>query len=531
MGGELAGILETIRDGAAGGRAAALATVVATWGSSPRPVGSHMVVDADGGFVGSVSGGCIEAAVIAEARAAIDDGRGRRLEFGVADERAWQVGLACGGRIEIYVERIDRDWPVEALLGAQAERRSVAVVTHLDEGSRALVIAGAARGTLALTRAALDEVRQHASSGRSGVMQADRALFARIYAPSPRLIIVGAVHIARDLAPMAALAGYEVTVVDPRRAFATTLRFPDVALDGRWPDEALHGLAPDQGTAVVTLTHDPKLDDPALIAALRSPAFYVGALGSRRTHAGRVARLQAAGLGDRDVARIHAPVGLDLGGDAAAEIAVAILAEITRSRYRPAAAPRIAALVLAAGRATRMSGSNKLLCQVDGRPLVRRVADAACASRCRPVMVVTGFAEEAIVAALGGAPVSLAHNADYASGLSTSLRRGLAALPADIDGALILLADMPWIGAVDIDRLVAAFDPADPSIVVPVRGSRRGNPVLWPRRHFAAIRALSGDSGARELLVEHTAEISVVDFDDDDIFADVDTPADLLRHP
>jgi molybdenum cofactor cytidylyltransferase len=280
---------------------------------------------------------------------------------------------------------------------------------------------------------------------------------------------------------------------------------------------------------VVTRSHDPKLDDPALIAALRSPAFYIGALGSRRTHAGRVARLTGAGIGDRDVARIHAPVGLDLGGRGAADIAIAILAEITRSRHHGAATARIAALVLAAGHATRMGGANKLLCEVDGKPLVRRVADAACASRCRPVMVVTGFAEEAIVAALGGAPVSLAHNADHACGLSTSLRRGLAALPVDVDGALILLADMPWIGAADIDRLIAAFDPADPRIVVPVRGGRRGNPVLWPRRHFAAIRALSGDSGARELLAQHAAEVSAVDFDDDAIFADVDTPADLLR--
>jgi xanthine dehydrogenase accessory factor len=173
-------------------------------------------------------------------------------------------------------------------------------------------------------------------AGKSGVLAGAEGLFVRAYARAPRLVVVGAAHISQFLAPMATLAGFEVIVIDPRRAFASPERFPGVTLIGDWPDEALETLQLDAASAVVTLTHDPKLDDPALVKALASPAFYVGALGSSRTHAKRVARLTEAGLGSQ-VARIHAPVGLDLGGRAPREIAVSILAEVIQVRYRGAA--------------------------------------------------------------------------------------------------------------------------------------------------------------------------------------------------
>jgi xanthine dehydrogenase accessory factor len=172
---------------------------------------------------------------------------------------------------------------------------------------------------------------------RSGMLAAAEGLFVRSYARAPRLFIVGAAHISQFLAPMAALAGFEVIVIDPRRAFASSERFPGVSLVDAWPDEAFERMKLDATSAVVTLTHDPKIDDPALIAALGSPAFYVGALGSTRTHAKRVALLNEAGLGDK-VARIHAPVGLDLGGRAPREIAVSVLAEVIQVRYRGEAA-------------------------------------------------------------------------------------------------------------------------------------------------------------------------------------------------
>jgi xanthine dehydrogenase accessory factor len=168
---------------------------------------------------------------------------------------------------------------------------------------------------------------------KSGVLAGTEDLFVRSYARPPRLIVVGAAHISQFLAPMAALAGFEVIVIDPRRAFASAERFPGVTLIDTWPDEAFRKLNLDSTTAVVTLTHDPKIDDPALIAALGSPVFYVGALGSKRTHAKRVDRLAEAGLADR-AGRIHAPVGLDLGGRSPREIAVSILSQVIQVRYK-----------------------------------------------------------------------------------------------------------------------------------------------------------------------------------------------------
>lgn len=315
----------------AAGRPVALATVVRTWGSSPRPVGSHLAVDAGGEFAGSVSGGCIEGEVIQEALAVIADGRPRQLEFGVGDELAWQAGLACGGRVQVFVERLDAGF--DRLMAARAARRPVAQVLRLSDGTQAQVDAETVSGDLPLPESLASQVRQRLASDTSGMLDEAGTLFVRIYALPPRLLIVGAVHIAQALAPMAVTAGYGVGIIDPRRAFASAERFPGVELSDEWPDEALQRLAPDSRTAVLTLTHDPKLDDPALAVALASPAFYIGALGSSRTHARRIDRLRELGLAAQ-IGRIHAPVGLDLGGRYPGEIAVSILAEIIRVRYK-----------------------------------------------------------------------------------------------------------------------------------------------------------------------------------------------------
>jgi xanthine dehydrogenase accessory factor len=312
------------------GRPSALATVVGAWGSSPRPPGSLMAVAADGAFSGSVSGGCVEAAVVDAARDVVSTGAVRLLEFAVADETAWQVGLACGGRLQVLVEPSPDPGLVDRLL----HDRPLALVTDLASGRHAAVTADAVDGdletdasTLALARRALAED----ASRRLDVVTAP--LFVTAFNPPLRLIVVGAVHIAQVLAPVAAQVGYAVTVVDPRRAFASGERFPGITVDARWPDQALAALAPDSRTAIVTLSHDPKLDDPALIAALGSPAFYIGALGSSATQAKRRQRLREAGFGDDDLARILGPVGLDLGGRTAAEIAVAILAQVIAARH------------------------------------------------------------------------------------------------------------------------------------------------------------------------------------------------------
>ncbi len=223
---------------------------------------------------------------------------------------------------------------LERLLAARAAGTPAALVTDLDTERQILVVGVEDGGELAA--ADFDAVRGAMAQDASGIVEsAGKRLFVHVFNPPERLIVVGAVHIAQVLAPMAALAGYRVTIVDPRRAFATDARFPDVAMIGDWPDEAMAGLKPDARTAIVTLTHDPKIDDPALAAALASPAFYIGALGSGRTHARRRERLQARGFGESDLARIHGPIGLAIGARTPAEIAISIMAELTAVRRGP----------------------------------------------------------------------------------------------------------------------------------------------------------------------------------------------------
>lgn len=222
---------------------------------------------------------------------------------------------------------------LDRLLSLRAGKIPAALVTEIPGGAQAVLTETAAEGELVLDDAALAEVRPMLRRDESGIAEIEgRRLFVQCHNPPPRLLIVGAVHIAQSLAPMASLAGYGVTVIDPRRAFATDQRFPGIRMVGDWPDEAMASLAPDRRTAVVTLTHDPKLDDPALQFALRSAAFYIGALGSRKTHAARQNRLARAGFSPEEIARIHGPAGLDIGALSPAEIAVSILAQITAIR-------------------------------------------------------------------------------------------------------------------------------------------------------------------------------------------------------
>ena len=219
---------------------------------------------------------------------------------------------------------------LDRLQQARAEKRAAALVTDLTDGRQRLQIQDDSLGDLSLSAAQQAAVAEAIAADRSGPLAEDPTLFVHVYNPPLRLLIVGAVHISQVLVPMAQLAGYEVVVIDPRKAWASEERFPSVRLVDAWPDEAMTALAPDHRSAVVLLTHDPKLDDPALRVALGSPAFYVGALGSRRTHAKRLARLSDEGLNADDLARIHAPIGLAIGGRSPAEIAIAILAQITQ---------------------------------------------------------------------------------------------------------------------------------------------------------------------------------------------------------
>lgn len=279
----------------------ALATVVSTWGSAPRPRGSHMIVHADSRFEGSVSGGCVETDIMATAADVIAGAPAVVKTYGVADDAAWEVGLPCGGTIEVLVQPVsDAGFPpalFDAIAAARTSGDAIDIATDLATGVSAI--------------------------GTHG--------FVNRYDPPRRLLIVGAVQIAQSLAGLARELGISCTVIDPRGRFLTPERFPEVMLDDRWPDEAVTALKPDRVTAVVTLSHDTKIDDPALLAALASPAGYVAALGSRKSHAARLERLAGAGVSQADLARIEGPAGLDLGAIGPAEIALSIAAGMVRS--------------------------------------------------------------------------------------------------------------------------------------------------------------------------------------------------------
>ena len=226
---------------------------------------------------------------------------------------------------------------LDSLQRARADKRPVALVTNLQNGRQALLDGEAAggetvTGELTLGGPVLAQVRRAVLDNRSATL-AETDLFVQVFNPPLRMIVVGAVHIAQSLVPMAALAGYDVTVVDPRKAWATDARFPEVQMSTEWPDAALAALAPDHRSAVIVLTHDPKLDDPALEITLKSKAFYIGALGSTRTHAKRLARLREAGLDDAALARIHGPIGLAIGAKSPSEIAISILAQMTQALH------------------------------------------------------------------------------------------------------------------------------------------------------------------------------------------------------
>lgn len=287
------------------GKPLALATVVSTWGSAPRPRGSHMLVHADGRFEGSVSGGCVEGDILQTAAEVIAGAPFQVRRYGVADESAWEVGLPCGGEIAVMVQPVTAEGFDPELFERIAEAR--------DTG-RALT------------------VTTDLATGHSDLRpQATGEAFLNRYDPPRRLLIVGAVQIAQALTGLARTLGIEATVIDPRARFLTGERFPGVTLDDRWPDEAVAALRPDPATAVVTLSHDTKIDDPALIAALRSDAAYVGALGSRKSHAARRGRLAAAGLSEAQIDRIDAPVGLDIGAIGPSEIALSVAAAMVRA--------------------------------------------------------------------------------------------------------------------------------------------------------------------------------------------------------
>ena len=333
---------------ATSGRPVGRAVVTSVWGSAPRPEGSAMLATADGAMAGSVSGGCVEGATATEIGEAIGRGTPKLVTFGVSHERAWEVGLACGGTIKVFVEPRVRPEVLEAARGPGGE-----VVATVIDGPGTGTVArlfedGRLEGWLEgiseefVRETGLAALRRETSTAATtDTARGSATIFFEAFPRQPRLVIFGGVHIAVALVPLARSLGYRTIVADGRPAFLTPERFPDA--DQRilaWPEEAFAQIGLDGSCYVCILSHDPKFDEPALVLALRSPARYIGAIGSKKTQASRREWLRGEGFSDADIARVHGPIGLDLGGRQPAETALAILAEMTAVRYGGAAVRR-----------------------------------------------------------------------------------------------------------------------------------------------------------------------------------------------
>lgn len=315
-------ILTIAADWHQSGHDLAIAIVIQTWGSSPRPAGSIMIIRDDDLVEGSVSGGCVESAVISAAHDVMAGKSSQRLDFAVADADAWQVGLSCGGAISVWVCAASAFGSDAADLFSYVKARSaqhqmIAIDCQLHQHQMKAVSPKQER-----------QETQEAHIYPVNQCSDDASHFVLVIPPEPRLYIIGGVHISQHLAPMAIAAGFNTTIIDPRSHFANAERFPNITMITDWPDEILDAANIDEHTAIVTLTHNPKLDDAALHVALEKPAFYIASLGSRHTHAKRCERLKADGFNDDQLARINAPAGLAIMAKTPAEIAISILAQL-----------------------------------------------------------------------------------------------------------------------------------------------------------------------------------------------------------
>jgi xanthine dehydrogenase accessory factor len=318
------------------------AVVTSVWGSAPRPEGSSMLASADGVIAGSVSGGCVESATALEIEQAIARGSPKLVTFGVTDDLAWEVGLACGGTIRVFVEPTVRPEVLEAaggpggeVLASIIDGPALGQSVHIFEDGRVKGRLSAPLPQDEVRAAAREALRKETSTSRVfETRDGPVTLFFEVFPRQPRLVIFGGVQIAVALVPLAKALGYRTIVADGRQAFLDRIRFPEAdELMLAWPEEAFQRIGLDSSCYVCVLSHDPKFDEPALHLALRSQAAYVGAIGSRKTQSARRERLREAGLTEDQIGRLHGPIGLDLGGRQPAETALAILAEMTAVRY------------------------------------------------------------------------------------------------------------------------------------------------------------------------------------------------------
>ena len=535
----------------------ALATVVRVRGSSPRPAGARLAVTRSGRMSGAVSAGCVESEVHRRALEVLDSGKPDLVRFSVTEAPELDVGLSCGGTIDVLIEPFAPSTDEWRTIGdaLRAEKRiviaEVVEPAHLRGAKTVFSATGEAASDVdsrefpaELRAASSEEATTLLGIGVGGASTIDVAfaggdatVFLQSFAAEPQLFIIGGTEIGAALCKLAKVMGMRVTIVDPRAAFGARERFPEAdEVVCAWPNEVLDQRRLGPSSAVVTLTHDAKLDLPALACALRSQAGYIGALGSRRTHEKRKTALADQGFAADDIARVHGPIGLDIGGTSATEIALSIIAEMCAARNGrdPRSRAFVSGIVLAAGASVRM-GRPKQLLPFAEKPLLQHVIDAAVASGLDEVVVVLGAhadqVRRAIVVPENG-KVRVVVNAAYDKGLAESLRCGLAAVASRASAVAILLGDQPRMSAALIDQVLVAHVAAGKSATRPVFGAgderTPGHPVVLSRTLWPALRDLRGDEGARKVLAErpeHVNEVRIIS----PAPADIDTPEDYAR--
>ena len=565
-------ILDQVRHWQRQDKIVALATLVDVEGSAPRSVGARLAITRSGAMAGSVSAGCVEADVVAKAMQVLDTGRPDLATYALTDEDLLEVGLGCA-KLEILIEPLadHPTWPHLTRAVANDEAVAAATVTAPQELLGRQLVALADGGRFGSVHADIDEsVVDHLQRTLAGQpcgqrlhpptnarilnLQAEGkpvALLVEHFPRRERLFIVGATDVAVHLTAMAAALDFHTTIVDPRPAFANRHRF--AAADEivcRWPQEALGGQTLDDQSYVVALSHDSKFDLPSLTLALQAQVRYVGALGSRRTHAKRCSELARRGVEQAFIDRIHGPIGLDIGADGPREIALAIAAQLIETRRGKAtslsvnSAPPatdadrsdvpVNAVILAAGRATRM-GETKQLLPIGGRTLLQHVIEAVAAAACiDETVVVLGAEADTIRTQLGEHQgVRYVVNPDYSQGLSSSLRYGLAALPSGTAAAAVVLGDQPGVNSETIDRVVSAYRNSDKQAAHPVyRCSDAtivpGHPVVIGQALWADVEQLRGDTGARALLAARPEAVLQIPCQGPPP-ADIDTPHDYRQ--
>lgn len=514
------------------GQSCALATLISVDGSSPSPLGSHMVVSETGAFWGSVSGGCVESAVVAAALELLGSPKPKafdRLRYAIANSQAGEVGLPCGGQIQVHLQRAPEPDQVRAWTAAIEDPAlhfrltrldgSVPVIFRFDE-----VPAQLPRGL------DLNEVEARPLLWESS---GDADYFIEALACKPPLVIVGGTHVAQKLSELCQPLGFAPVIIEPRSALAAPDRFVGAKVLMQSPQEALPAqLGPN--SAVVMLTHNPALDDPALKLALPSEAYYVGALGSRKTQRARLERLAEAGLSKKELERLHGPVGLAIGAKGAAEIALSILAQVVQARrIGTQVKKKIGAVVLAAGKSTRFGETNKLLAPMGESCVVAQVVSKILAAGIGPCVVVLGHQGERVREALEGLPVTFVENDTHDAGMGTSVARGVAEIAkSSVDAAFVALGDMPYVRVEDYEALAAAHRSSTQHLIVApeagrAKARRLGNPILWPRRYFDQLMELQGDRGAKSLLLDAPGAVLRLFVDHPGVLDDVDRPEDL----